>query len=164
MRPGKPSLTETDMRSCCPKKAAAAQGLRVTLSPSACDSRGIGALRKARILRVEQPHLSILVPGDVMRERALIGSGERIWPEAPVQVVEIQERQRQSGGAGNLLRNCLALGARLPRKRHWRRASEVRAPLTACGAGDPSVLRTPIAERARRPASSRQASRSCGST
>ena len=82
-----------------------------------------------------------------------------------MQVVEIQENQRQWGGAGNLLRNCLAVGARAClTSAIGDDAAEVRAPVTACGAGDPSVLRNPIAERPRRPASLPRTSRSCGST
>jgi D-beta-D-heptose 7-phosphate kinase/D-beta-D-heptose 1-phosphate adenosyltransferase len=85
----------------------------------------------------------ILVLGDVMLDRALIGGCERISPEAPVQVVDVRESRRQLGGAGNVVRNCLALGAKA-----WlasvigddTTAAEVRALLTACGAGDQSVF------------------------
>ncbi|MFZ1416066.1 MAG: D-glycero-beta-D-manno-heptose-7-phosphate kinase [Defluviicoccus sp.] len=87
------------------------------------------------------PH--VLVLGDVMLDRALFGSCERISPEAPVQVVDVRESRRQLGGAGNVVRNCLALGAQA-----WlvsvigddAGAAEVRALLNDCGAGDQSVF------------------------
>ena len=53
----------------------------------------------------------ILVVGDLMIDDYLIGSCERISPEAPVQVVKVEKQKRLLGGAGNVVNNLLALGA-----------------------------------------------------
>jgi D-beta-D-heptose 7-phosphate kinase/D-beta-D-heptose 1-phosphate adenosyltransferase len=54
----------------------------------------------------------LLVLGDVMVDRYLWGTCERVSPEAPVQVVTVQRETFSLGGAGNVLANLLALGAR----------------------------------------------------
>ena len=53
----------------------------------------------------------ILVVGDVMVDHYLYGSCDRISPEAPVQVVQVQEEKNLLGGAGNVVRNLLEFGA-----------------------------------------------------
>lgn len=53
----------------------------------------------------------ILVVGDVMLDRYWFGDAERISPEAPVPVVRIQESDERLGGAANVARNIVALGA-----------------------------------------------------
>ncbi len=55
----------------------------------------------------------ILVVGDLMIDHYLIGSCDRISPEAPVQVVEVKEEKSLLGGAGNVVNNLLALGAKV---------------------------------------------------
>lgn len=60
-------------------------------------------------LRSYQPN--ILVIGDLMLDHYLWGKCERISPEAPVQVVDIQEETTVLGGAGNVINNLLSLGA-----------------------------------------------------
>ena len=52
----------------------------------------------------------VLIIGDVMLDRYLIGDADRISPEAPVPVVRIGEEKRLVGGAGNVARNVVALG------------------------------------------------------
>jgi len=52
----------------------------------------------------------ILVLGDVMLDRFLYGSVERISPEAPVPVVRLGRTLAMPGGAGNVARNIAALG------------------------------------------------------
>lgn len=64
------------------------------------------ALESCRSLRV-------LVIGDVMVDAYYIGAVKRVSPEAPVPVVDIQKRDRRLGGAGNVVLNLLALGARV---------------------------------------------------
>ena len=53
----------------------------------------------------------ILVLGDLMLDRYLWGRVERISPEAPVPVVEIERESFTLGGAGNVAANLQALGA-----------------------------------------------------
>ena len=53
----------------------------------------------------------ILVVGDLMIDHYLWGSSERISPEAPVQVVNVDSESTVLGGAGNVINNLNALGA-----------------------------------------------------
>ena len=53
----------------------------------------------------------VAVLGDCMLDRYLWGSVERISPEAPVPVVEIERESYTLGGAGNVAANLRALGA-----------------------------------------------------
>ena len=53
----------------------------------------------------------ILVVGDLMIDHYIYGKCERISPEAPVQVVEIEREEDLLGGAGNVVNNLLAFGA-----------------------------------------------------
>ena len=55
--------------------------------------------------------VKILVVGDLMLDHYIWGSCERISPEAPVQVVKINNETYTLGGAGNVVRNLLSLGA-----------------------------------------------------
>lgn len=54
---------------------------------------------------------NILVIGDLMIDHYLWGKCERISPEAPVVVVDVQKEEYLMGGAGNVVNNLLALGA-----------------------------------------------------
>lgn len=54
----------------------------------------------------------ILVLGDVMLDRFVCGSIDRISPEAPVSVLRSQSTSLALGGAGNVVRNLSALGCR----------------------------------------------------
>jgi len=54
----------------------------------------------------------VLVVGDVMLDRYLFGDASRISPEAPVPVVLVSREEARPGGAANVARNCVALGAR----------------------------------------------------
>ena len=53
----------------------------------------------------------ILVVGDLMIDHYLWGSSERISPEAPVQVVNVDSESTVLGGAGNVIKNLNSLGA-----------------------------------------------------
>ena len=53
----------------------------------------------------------LLVLGDVMLDHYLWGRCERISPEAPVPVVDVQRESSSLGGAGNVAANLAALGA-----------------------------------------------------
>jgi len=53
----------------------------------------------------------ILVVGDLIIDHYLWGSCERISPEAPVQVVNVDSESTLLGGAGNVINNLNALGS-----------------------------------------------------
>ncbi len=55
--------------------------------------------------------LNVLVVGDVMIDRYLMGQVSRISPEAPVPVVHFQRSEDRLGGAANVALNIKALGA-----------------------------------------------------
>ena len=54
----------------------------------------------------------VLCVGDVMLDRYVYGAVERISPEAPIPVLQVERDQAMLGGAGNVVRNLSALGAR----------------------------------------------------
>ena len=60
-------------------------------------------------LKTKQPR--ILVVGDLMIDHYLWGECNRISPEAPVQVVNVQKENSVLGGAGNVVNNLKQLGA-----------------------------------------------------
>ena len=55
----------------------------------------------------------ILVLGDVMLDSYLVGNVNRISPEAPVPVVQLNSKQRRLGGAANVAKNLKALGCQV---------------------------------------------------
>ena len=63
------------------------------------------------ILSVAVAETRLLVVGDVMLDRYWFGEVSRISPEAPVPVVRIERREERLGGAANVARNAVALGA-----------------------------------------------------
>lgn len=52
----------------------------------------------------------VLVLGDIMLDEYLLGSVERISPEAPVPVVEVTSTRTQLGGAANVAANIRSIG------------------------------------------------------
>ena len=56
---------------------------------------------------------NILVIGDLMIDHYLWGSSKRISPEAPVQVINIDNESKSLGGAGNVIQNLKAFGAKV---------------------------------------------------
>lgn len=52
----------------------------------------------------------VLVVGDVMLDRYLWGSVDRVSPEAPVPVVQLQRQTERAGGAANVAMNLAGLG------------------------------------------------------
>src|SRR5207244_3932009 len=56
--------------------------------------------------------LPILVVGDVMLDRFIVGRVTRISPEAPVPVVRFESEYVRLGGAANVAHNIAALGGR----------------------------------------------------
>ena len=70
-------------------------------------------LPRDRVLQLLQRMKScrIVVIGDIMLDRYLIGDTERLSPEAPVPVVTVAERHSALGGAANVAANVVAMGA-----------------------------------------------------
>ncbi len=54
---------------------------------------------------------AVLCVGDTMLDRYVYGTVERISPESPVPILRVDREMKVLGGAGNVLRNLLALGA-----------------------------------------------------
>lgn len=73
--------------------------------------------------KVESPNLlkiiekfyepSILVLGDVILDQYIWGRVDRICPEAPVPVVEVERESMMLGGAANVVNNLSSLGAKV---------------------------------------------------
>ncbi len=53
----------------------------------------------------------VLCVGDIMLDRFVYGSVERISPEAPIPVLQVGQETNMLGGVGNVVRNIAALGA-----------------------------------------------------
>ncbi|MGN6390781.1 MAG: D-glycero-beta-D-manno-heptose-7-phosphate kinase [Gemmatimonadales bacterium] len=53
----------------------------------------------------------VVVVGDIMLDRYLVGETERLSPEAPVPVVTVRERHARLGGAANVAMNVAAMGS-----------------------------------------------------
>ena len=52
----------------------------------------------------------ILIVGDVMLDKYYFGKVDRISPEAPVPIVNIQKEESRLGGASNVANNIVSLG------------------------------------------------------
>lgn len=55
--------------------------------------------------------VTVVVIGDIMLDRFVWGRVSRISPEAPVPVVEVEREDHHIGGAANVARNLVSLGA-----------------------------------------------------
>ena len=53
----------------------------------------------------------VLIYGDFMVDKYIIGDVNRISPEAPVPILQVNKKNSKLGGAGNVVNNILALGA-----------------------------------------------------
>lgn len=69
------------------------------------------APERLRALLSAMEDVRVLVVGDVMLDRYISGRVDRISPEAPVPVVQVEEESAAVGGAGNVAANVVALGA-----------------------------------------------------
>jgi D-beta-D-heptose 7-phosphate kinase/D-beta-D-heptose 1-phosphate adenosyltransferase len=67
---------------------------------------------RARALIGRFGGLPLLVVGDVMLDRFIVGRVTRISPEAPVPIVRFESEHVRLGGAGNVAHNIAALGGR----------------------------------------------------
>jgi len=54
--------------------------------------------------------IKILVVGDIMLDKYVVGSVDRISPEAPVPVINVMNEYYTPGGCGNVIRNLQTLG------------------------------------------------------
>lgn len=52
----------------------------------------------------------VIVVGDIMLDEYVIGTVNRVSPEAPIPVVHYQKKEWQLGGAGNVASNCRKIG------------------------------------------------------
>ncbi len=59
------------------------------------------------------PQTSVVLVGDVMLDRYIFGNADRLSPEAPVPVLHFQHEEYRLGGAGSVLADLAALGARV---------------------------------------------------
>ena len=62
------------------------------------------------INRIKERPPTILVVGDLMLDKFIFGSVERISPEAPVPIVKLEKEEQMLGGSGNVIRNLSNLG------------------------------------------------------
>jgi rfaE bifunctional protein kinase chain/domain len=69
--------------------------------------------RRARDLVSRFAERRVLVVGDVMLDRFVVGDVTRISPEAPVPVVRFRSEHARLGGAANVAHNLSTLGARV---------------------------------------------------
>ena len=67
---------------------------------------------RARDLIARLAGQPVLVVGDVMLDRFIVGRVTRISPEAPVPVVQFESDYVRLGGAANVAQNIAALGGR----------------------------------------------------
>lgn len=58
-------------------------------------------------------HMKILVVGDIMLDKYVVGNVSRISPEAPVPIVHVKEEYYSLGGCGNVVRNIREVGAQV---------------------------------------------------
>jgi len=57
--------------------------------------------------------IRVVVLGDVMVDGYIVGSADRVSPEAPVPVVNVGREWRALGGAANVAANCAAMGGQV---------------------------------------------------
>ncbi|MSO73384.1 MAG: D-glycero-beta-D-manno-heptose-7-phosphate kinase [Rhodospirillaceae bacterium] len=79
--------------------------MTIAVHPAADDTTALAAV----LAGFRSRH--ILCVGDAMVDRFVYGDVKRISPEAPVPVVRIEREAAELGGAGNVVRNIVALGS-----------------------------------------------------
>ena len=65
------------------------------------------------MIDLQNKNPKILVVGDLIVDHYLWGSCERISPEAPVQIIKVDNESMLLGGAGNVVNNLKTLGAKV---------------------------------------------------
>jgi rfaE bifunctional protein kinase chain/domain len=68
---------------------------------------------KVRSIQQSQKPPAILVIGDLMIDHYIWGDATRLSPEAPVPIVNVKNESTTLGGAGNVVQNLVALGAKV---------------------------------------------------
>ncbi|MGC9199298.1 MAG: D-glycero-beta-D-manno-heptose-7-phosphate kinase [Acidobacteriaceae bacterium] len=89
--------------------------------------------------------LSVLVAGDLMLDRYILGEVDRISPEAPVPVLRHAQRSERAGGAANVAMNLAGLGCKVFLAGFWgedKDKDELAALLAAAGIDTSSVVAT----------------------
>ncbi|MBI3986325.1 MAG: D-glycero-beta-D-manno-heptose-7-phosphate kinase [Lentisphaerae bacterium] len=92
------------------------------------------------------PRRKILIVGDLMLDRYIYGSVDRISPEAPVPVVRVGEEKNMPGGAANVAKNVHSLGAQAILSGvvgHDHAGRELMAVLAKCGVSTRGILALP---------------------
>src|SRR3954467_14941865 len=59
------------------------------------------------------PPAKVVLVGDLMLDRYIFGSTERVSPEAPVPIIHFQREEYRLGGAGFVMANLATLGAKV---------------------------------------------------
>jgi D-beta-D-heptose 7-phosphate kinase / D-beta-D-heptose 1-phosphate adenosyltransferase len=100
------------------RKGEQKRGSRVSLDSNSFDKSRFGVRDEIvqlheiiRLLESDWDNKHILVVGDVMLDKYIHGSVDRISPEAPVPIVHATLRSQQPGGAANVAMNLAGLGA-----------------------------------------------------
>jgi D-beta-D-heptose 7-phosphate kinase/D-beta-D-heptose 1-phosphate adenosyltransferase len=94
--------------------------------------------------RFGRPRIGVV--GDLMLDRYVFGDAERVSPEAPVQIIRAVQEETRIGGAGSVVNNLLALGARVAAFGVLGAdgaGDEIIGRLRSCGATTRGVLRVP---------------------
>jgi D-beta-D-heptose 7-phosphate kinase/D-beta-D-heptose 1-phosphate adenosyltransferase len=92
-------------------------------------------------------HLKVLVVGDLMLDRYILGEVERISPEAPVPVLRHAQHYERAGGAANVAMNLAGLGCRAVLAGFWgedKDKDELAALVEAAGIDTVGVVTTKL--------------------
>jgi len=87
---------------------------------------------------------AVLCVGDIMLDRYVYGAVERISPESPVPILRVDGETKALGGAGNVLRNLVALGVQasiVTVVGDDAAADDTEALLAECGSANVSVTK-----------------------
>ena len=68
--------------------------------------------RELAALAAAAPNVTAAVVGDLMLDETWTGDVTRVAPEAPVPLLSLCAMSRRAGGAGNVVENLAALGAK----------------------------------------------------
>ena len=91
--------------------------------------------------------LHVLVVGDLMLDRYIVGEVDRISPEAPVPVLRHAHRFERPGGAANVAMNLAGLGCQTVLAGLWgddTERREIEALLNAAGVDSVGAVTTPL--------------------